>query len=461
MPPAPRSTQPTPSRPVVIPSRSQQGRNEASAQVLRPPSKRPSEEARSKHDPTAIPPALSALLAVTTIPRPSSRSSLQQWRFQDVRGSQCATPTCLGDVRSKSSERDLLALSKTPMDILLSPPEDDDDVFIDPNELTDATLSVHSTSSDSMPSLSLSSEASTPSPTNPPTPTSRPRLALRKARTLSSPPSESCPLDHPLRASSPPPSPTITAPSFLPPPPPSSRRSSSQPSAFKSNLTHSLTLLRAAARTLPTHPLSLLSTTLLTPDEPRPTTTPFTPATTSSSLSSDSTSRACTTSIQLSTYHSNRSPTTNDPPPSSIPSPLPPVTTPSPHQQDHQQDQKRQQRPSLLPTRPRELRENPDFLRVVVLEMNMRRVGKLRDEGGRARFVLPARKTAEVDGVGVAVGGLSGGGAGPSRRRRASTWAGFDSDADDARAEAESVHGQRARATVPKRWVGMGVGGDT
>ncbi|KXL41541.1 hypothetical protein M433DRAFT_136856 [Acidomyces richmondensis BFW] len=42
--------------------------------------------------------------------------------------------------------------------------------------------------------------------------------------------------------------------------------------------------------------------------------------------------------------------------------------------------------------RPRELRENGDFLRVVVLEMNMRRGGKLDREGGRARMWLPPRK---------------------------------------------------------------------
>lgn len=42
--------------------------------------------------------------------------------------------------------------------------------------------------------------------------------------------------------------------------------------------------------------------------------------------------------------------------------------------------------------RPREARENPDFLRVIVLEMNMRRSGKLSKSGaGRARFALPAR----------------------------------------------------------------------
>jgi len=42
--------------------------------------------------------------------------------------------------------------------------------------------------------------------------------------------------------------------------------------------------------------------------------------------------------------------------------------------------------------RPREPRENGDFLRVVVLEMNMRREGKLERASGRARMWLPPRR---------------------------------------------------------------------
>lgn len=47
----------------------------------------------------------------------------------------------------------------------------------------------------------------------------------------------------------------------------------------------------------------------------------------------------------------------------------------------------------------REPRENGDFLRVVVLEMNMRRVGKL--EGGRAKMWLPPRQVMAVEGRGA------------------------------------------------------------
>ena len=45
--------------------------------------------------------------------------------------------------------------------------------------------------------------------------------------------------------------------------------------------------------------------------------------------------------------------------------------------------------------RQREPRENSDFLRVVVLEMNMRREGKL--EMGRAKIWLPPRQSVESD----------------------------------------------------------------
>ncbi|KAK0854076.1 hypothetical protein LTS02_011689 [Friedmanniomyces endolithicus] len=67
-------------------------------------------------------------------------------------------------------------------------------------------------------------------------------------------------------------------------------------------------------------------------------------------------------------------------------------------------------RAALLSTsgvRQREPRENSDFLRVVVLEMNMRRRGKL--ESGRARIWLPPRQGTSV------VGGEGEGGGVPGR----------------------------------------------
>ena len=49
--------------------------------------------------------------------------------------------------------------------------------------------------------------------------------------------------------------------------------------------------------------------------------------------------------------------------------------------------------PHVSLPRQREPRENSNFLRVIVLEMNMRKVGKLSDASpGRARLWLPARE---------------------------------------------------------------------
>lgn len=51
--------------------------------------------------------------------------------------------------------------------------------------------------------------------------------------------------------------------------------------------------------------------------------------------------------------------------------------------------------------RQREVRENPDFLRVIVLEMNMRRGGKLSETApGKARLVLPPRQPYKLRATG-------------------------------------------------------------
>jgi hypothetical protein len=60
---------------------------------------------------------------------------------------------------------------------------------------------------------------------------------------------------------------------------------------------------------------------------------------------------------------------------------------------------------SLPAVRQREPRENSDFLRVIVLEMNMRRTGKLDAKGPlRARIWLPPRKNGEGSEVEVRAG---------------------------------------------------------
>ena len=101
--------------------------------------------------------------------------------------------------------------------------------------------------------------------------------------------------------------------------------------------------------------------------------------------------------------------------------------------------------------RPREPRENSDFLRIVVLEMNMRRSGKLDgDLMGKARVWLPPRRErAGVDGGGNGGGGYSiGNGAEKeSRGRYAGTVTGVGLDDEEAAAAASTM-------VVPRRWIG-------
>jgi len=81
----------------------------------------------------------------------------------------------------------------------------------------------------------------------------------------------------------------------------------------------------------------------------------------------------------------------------------------------------------MLGRQQREPRENSDFLRVIVLEMNMRRVGKLDGKAaGRARVWLPPRK--EVATAARVVEVQSGAG-----------------------------KGDEVVVAVPARWVGVGV----
>jgi len=101
----------------------------------------------------------------------------------------------------------------------------------------------------------------------------------------------------------------------------------------------------------------------------------------------------CTASIQLQTYKRAPTPSKN--------ATVPPVFTSSAKDTSKSE--------SLIvaysASRQREPRENSDFLRVIVLEMNMRKAGKLNDVAqGRARIWLPPRQLArqeetEVKGV--------------------------------------------------------------
>ncbi|KIW03708.1 uncharacterized protein PV09_05021 [Verruconis gallopava] len=377
-----------------------------------------------KHDANALPPAVAALLAVTTIPPPSRinrrRTPSQQRRIS------------IDELIQEWRQEDNLSSSegtKTPLDILLEPADETDNeddqmlAGID-DEKDSACMSSRSVSSDSIastPSLSPSLDATRSTVSNlsgPNTPSYRNRkhLAIRTEKVVSSPPTESCLDDHPLRS----PASTDTlldTPQIFPQRP---KRVVKQKSTFKSNLTASLSALKSAAKsfsnfTAPSIPHDdMLTRSFFSqpyPSEMRPRDiegipdpalrrylnpthgVPALPV-----LSSDD------FSFQLQEALSQPADDVDD-------SPLIQMQTYSRRKRSRSRvglsvgpdrGEAAVLGQSLPWIRQREPRENSDFLRVIVLEMNMRRTGKLDSKGPlRARIWLPPRKNCEGSEVEV------------------------------------------------------------
>ncbi|KAF3936717.1 hypothetical protein ABW19_dt0201142 [Dactylella cylindrospora] len=280
--------------------------------------------------------------------------------------------------------------SQTFLTVLLSPPDLVDEFSLGASPPR-SSFSVRSLSSDSIPSLANDDEGTfswgapvTPSPL---------RRSSKLNKTFSPP--EECVLDHPLLT------PEGQEPEL------SSSDDDVDPAtvyteqarklsafsklSFKSNLTASLRVLRSAARTFTslstplTQPDDFLTRSILSispqynTDEKRPDyrdiPTPAlrrylnpSPKTFSRELGQfNDRNESISASIQLQTYKET-------------------IITPP---------------PEVPITRNREVRENSDFLRVIVLEMNMRRQGKLSDTSqGKARFVLPPRQTTKMRPLG-------------------------------------------------------------
>lgn len=403
----------SPSKPVVIPTRVRNegqrrsnGTNPNRAAILG--------NSASRHNPQLIPPSAAALIAMTALPESrhnSSARNLRRKRFQHTLSND-ELQISTGSEASKPSSS---SLSSQPWGILLSPPDESEQetasVTSDSN-LGPLQCSAHSLSSDSMPSLEGDAESIT-STSNLSTPAmsliSRRGSSERRSKTFSG---EDCLLDHPLL-------PKMTdcdmdcealdeAYSL-------EIRSSSRPTfQFKSNLTASLRILRSAATSLSNFTAatvqrddylvrSLLFISPQLTDERRPLPSADLPdPALRRYLNPIALSPAelhfhpdpapyihCTTSIQLQTYHRafkaplHHNKATAPPVFSSNPlsrclahggEPLPSVISPS-------------------MSRQREPRENSDFLRIIVLEMNMRKVGKLSEGApGKAKLWLPARR---------------------------------------------------------------------
>lgn len=298
----------------------------------------------------------------------------------------------------------------SPLDFLLSPPEDHDKIMGNDFE-HDSPLSVRSTSSESTPSL-VHGLASPSSLSSPPTPPSHRTTPEKRQPRYSH--CEDCALDHPLLPTE------LDESEFLeikydnepveadttP-----TKRSASfgrLGSTFKSNLTASLRAIKSAAQSVSTfatpsvQPEDFLTRSLFAiapemTDDRRPLPMKDTP----SPALRRYLNPTPISPAEMYVYHDypHDTPKTTGMSPVSIQMQTYRRSSSRGNRRNHFHIASRDQKfvtydPEVPPmARSREIRENSDFLRVVVLEMNMRRRGKLREDiPTRARVWLPARK---------------------------------------------------------------------
>ncbi|KAL6721566.1 hypothetical protein ACLMJK_000670 [Lecanora helva] len=402
---------PTPSKPVVIPTRSRTGGQRKTRESVSQNERR---ELKKSHDATCTPPSMAALLAMT------NQSELDHQQESKLRreSSSFASRKVQNDRLRDVPTRTLSSSNPKSWDLLLSPPDRFD---FEPGSFeSDTTLgpisSLRSLSTESMPSLETDTE-SLGSASNPATPALLPGNRLghdRRQKSLSTSVGENCALDHPLLPPTPPvvlenepPKEANDFPQRTPSPSPRSRY------YLKSNLTASFRKIRSAAQSFSafTPPLpqredylvrSFLSmdTQYIDEKRPKPSADPpdpalrrylnpitFSPAELHfhSKKSSQATRRNCTASIQLQTYQRPHRPSDK--------ASSPPIFTSAQQQALDAVDGL----PDTSSSRQREPRENSDFLRIIVLEMNMRKKGKLSDTSpGRAKLWLPARQSAKM-----------------------------------------------------------------
>ncbi|KAL6885248.1 hypothetical protein HDV57DRAFT_419395 [Trichoderma longibrachiatum] len=412
----------TPSSPVQIPRTTSRDSYFDTARPVRRhhnPRRKAPNHVRS---PESLSPSVAALLAVTDIPRP--RRTQRKSRGPDKL---LTADAIIADERSLSEKEFSWSLSRgSPMEVLLSPPDSLDEEFMgsDCGSVSMArTLSV-----DSMPSLGDSFGTECISSLDSPRSSSPQPLHRRKASPIRSclGPIRSPPdsiVEHPL---SPEPQDEDGLDSLGLQSTGSGATSSYQfipfkplRAVFKSNLTASLRALRSAAKSFsnlnfPTIPPDdLITRSILTmdpkvpyADERRPPVTEEIPSAElrrylnpTTRLSRETQSRPLqqpgtfAASIQMQTYKIQRTRPTDAAARNAYPStsPLSPSSAAGQSAPTPAQDSM----PPLPAMRQREMRENPDFIRIAVMEMLMRRRGKLdNSKPGRARWALPPRKTS-------------------------------------------------------------------
>lgn len=310
---------------------------------------------------------------------------------------------------------------RTPLQLLLRPLGRDDsaatdEAYMERSASNDGRLSFRSSSSESVPSLDTDNESSCSfsSSWSPPPVSARRSPADARSRIVTSPPEE-CDSNHPL----------MLAPPALAAPAPEegdeegeSGQLVQHPHApfadelsklvsrrlnLVSNLSASFRVLKSAAKSftnltyataiqqphanLATNMLYITTTPYTDERRPRPLEEDPTPALRRylNPWSSSHDESPCTGAVQMQTYNladrkrsrlaAARAARSSEP---SIP------------EEDEDGDE---DAPAAEPAlRQREVRENSDFLRIAVLEMNMRRNGKINDQApGRARYTLPPR----------------------------------------------------------------------
>ncbi|KAG2416460.1 hypothetical protein HFD88_007675 [Aspergillus terreus] len=407
---------PTQTRPVVIPpkrpSRTSLTTNLAEKNPRTPRTcKTTSRSSSTASRDRSVPNSIASILEATAIPVPRRHRTVRESR-KLPRGNhvQDFSRMLMDGVRSKDDNL-MESTGNTVLDLLLSPPEG----VASDCASESPSFSVRSMSVESTPSLDPDGESPGSFPI-PSTPSSQRSPLERRYRRLSV--SENCALDHPLLETElpeldweEPASHAAPLPEPIPSKTPTQLRSFPRlGSSFKSNLTASLRAIKSAAQSVSTfatpsvQPDDFLTRSLftITPEmtddrRPPPMNEPPSPAlrrylnpiVSPAELyayhdypNENVDSHDCPVSVQMQTYHRSGKKQGNR------------------KSSFHLAGSEGRDR-NLLPfdpeippmTRPREPRENCDFLRMVVLEMNMRRSGKLRDDiPTRARVWLPPRK---------------------------------------------------------------------
>lgn len=405
------------SRPVVIPpkssSRTKSPHQQSTTTGPKMPQRRsqtlrrnPSSNASYENRP--LPSSVASILEATSIPFPRRNRTTRGSR-RLPRGKIHAEDFSRMMMDDVEEDRLMGGFRNSMLDLLLSPPEENDNKSSmgGDYDMDTPSISGRSMSTESTPSLDHDLD----SPSSPPSPLSQRSPLERKFRRVSL--SEDCAFNHPLLDTKPsdPDSKDALADTI------SSQTSSlSRPfprlESFKSNLTASLRAIKSAAQTV-----SAFTTSSVQPDDfltqspfaitpeltddrrPPPMDEPPSPAlrrylnpivVTPAEMhiyheyphGAKDASRNCPVSIQMQTYRRSASRSDRNRA----------FHLAGSGGRDHRRDCPFN--PEISPmSRQREPRENGDFLRVVVLEMNMRRRGKLRDDiPPRARVWLPPRK---------------------------------------------------------------------